>query len=362
MDRKTKRSVAVVAGLTAVLALSPVAGPLTTALADETTSVDSTVASQTNDGISTRSFFGWHYGNFDYPHLYIGTLSGTCFCCGAPYWDGCKPGHDGDDQKPGQGGDDQKPGCGDTEQMETLTVIFHFADGATQTVEVETPTGTTVLFQTFVDKLDDQYDGITWYWTEFSDDDNPVLPNNHIGGQGSHTINVYERKADVTDPDSGTDPETPDTEEPGGDTEKPDTEEPGTGTENPGTDTEQPGTDTEEPGTDTETPGTDTEEPGTDTETPGTDTETPDADDDTDVVTPNDNADASDDAADATDKSDDASKKADETTNEDKSAAEDKSTDEDALPSTGDASMAISGIAALGTAVAGLGAFLRRRR
>lgn len=355
MDRKTKRSVAVVVGLTAVLALSPVAGPLTTALADETTSVDSTVASQTNDGISTRSFFGWHYGNFDYPHLYIGTLSGTCFCCGAPYWDGCKPGHDGDDQKPGQGGDDQKPGCGDTEQMETLTVIFHFADGATQTVEVETPTGTTVLFQTFVDKLDDQYDGITWYWTEFSDDDNPVLPNNHIGGQGSHTINVYERKADVTDPDSGTDSETPDTEEPGGDTEKPDTE-------NPGTDTEQPGTDTEEPGTDTETPGTDTEEPGTGTETPGTDTETPDADDDTDVVTPNDNADASDDAADATDKSDDASKKADGTTNEDKSAAEDKSTDEDALPSTGDASMAISGIAALGTAVAGLGAFLRRRR
>lgn len=357
MDRKTKRSVAVVAGLTAVLALSPVAGPLTTALADETTSVDSTVASQTNDGISTRSFFGWHYGNFDYPHLYIDFCSprGVCDLCGAPYWDGCKPGHDGDDQKPGQGGDDQKPGCGDTEQMETLTVIFHFADGATQTVEVETPTGTTVLFQTFVDKLDDQYDGITWYWTEFSDDDNPVLPNNHIGGQGSHTINVYERKADVTDPDSGTDPETPDTEEPGGDTEKPDTE-------NPGTDTEQPGTDTEEPGTDTETPGTDTEEPGTDTETPGTDTETPDADDDTDVVTPNDNADASDDAADATDKSDDASKKADETTNEDKSAAEDKSADEDALPSTGDASVAVSGIAALGTAVAGLGAFLRRRR
>ena len=355
MDRKTKRSVAVVAGLTAVLALSPVAGPLTTALADETTSADSTVASQTNDGISTRSFFGWHYGNFDYPHLYIGTPSGTCFCCGAPYWDGCKPGHDGNDQKPGQGGDDQKPGCGDTEQMETLTVIFHFADGATQTVEVETPTGTTVLFQTFVDKLDDQYDGITWYWTEFSDDDNPVLPNNHIGGQGSHTINVYERKADVTDPDSGTDPETPDTENPGTDPETPDTEE-------PGTDIEQPGTDTEEPGTGTETPGTDTETPGTDTETPGTGTETPDADDDTDVVTPNDNANASDDAADATDKSDDASKKADGTTNEDKSAAEDKSTDEDALPSTGDASVAVSGIAALGTAVAGLGAFLRRRR
>ncbi|WP_455138742.1 LPXTG cell wall anchor domain-containing protein [Thermophilibacter sp.] len=354
MNKSTKRNIAVTAGLTAVLALSPVAGPLATALADEatpdeTTAVEQTVDTETTDAASNAEtpdptsfcatdwnwFKGeWHYGNWWLAHVKHPVVDrnhdGFCDICWG--WIG-KPGCD----KPGQGGGTEEPGeGGETEQQETLTVIFHFADGTVTTINVETPVGQQVAFQTFVDELDDQYDGITWYWTNFDNADE-VLSSDLIGGAGSHVVNVYEHKAETEEPGSGTEEpenpgegENPGTEEPGGETEEPGTEEPGEG-ENPGT---------EEPGG--EQPGT--EEPGDDTGIPG--------DDNTDAETPADDAtDAGDQTTDTTDKSDDTAKKSDDT----------KSAKKDALPSTGDATMAVSGIAALGTAVAGLGAFLKRR-
>lgn len=114
-------------------------------------------------------------------------------------------------------------------------------------------------------------------------------------------------------------PETP--EEPGGETEEP--ENPGEGgeTETP----EEPGGETEEPGDDT----TDTEEPGGDVTE-----ETEEVEEAAEVST------------------------AGDTTTD---TQDDNTSDED-IPATGDATMAVAGVGALGTSLAGVGAFLKRRR
>lgn len=353
MTKKTRKSVAVVAGLTAVLALSPVAGPVATALADEVTPEATT---QSVDGIDPQSFSkkdwlwwtgDWHLGNWwwfggwhpetDFNH------TEHCDLCGA--WinhDGCKPGC-GDDHKPGTG-EDEKP----EQQMEELIVNFHLADGVTVIpVTIETPVGEQVAFSEFVAELDAQYDGIAWYWTEFDDADQ-VQPDNLIGGKGDHVINVYEHKSETTDPEQpggGTEEPDPDPEQPGGgeqggeepgtDPEQPGGEEPGTDPENPGS--EEPGTDTEDP-TD---PGTGTEQPGSGSENPAGDgTDTGDGNDG--AVTDNTNNGA---ATDNQATADDANKK-----------------DDSAIPNTGDATIAVSGIAAVGAALAGAGVLIRRRR
>lgn len=122
------------------------------------------------------------------------------------------------------------------------------------------------------------------------------------------------------DPDDPSDPDVPVTpvDPTPGDDDEPDTPDTPVDPDDP-SDPDTPGTD--EPGTtDPDTPGTD------DPDTPGTDT--PDQPGDTQKP-----------AGDTTDK------------NEDKPA----------IPNTGDATVAVSGIAGLGAALAGLGALIRRR-
>lgn len=126
----------------------------------------------------------------------------------------------------------------------------------------------------------------------------------------------------------GCQPGQPDPDNPGGgDTEEP--EEPET-PENPGeggeTETpEEPGGETEEPGDDT----TDTEEPGDDVTE-----ETEEVEETTEVST----------AGDTT------------------TATQDEDSSDEDIPATGDATMAVAGVGALGTSLAGVGALLRRRR
>lgn len=335
MTKKTRKSVAVVAGLTAVLALSPVTGPVATALADEVTPEATTQSAPVpEDGVDYETRYhgwdgDWHLGNWWPWHVWHPEIdhngNGFCDICWA--WinhDGCKPGC-GDDEKPEQ-------------QMEVLTVNFHLADGVTVIpVTIETSVGEQVAFSEFTNKLDDQYAGITWYWTNFDGADQ-VQPDNLIGGAGSHEVNVYEHETETTDPEEpGTDPEQPGGEQGG--------EEPGTDPENPGT--ENPGTDPENPGT--EQPGTDTEDPtdpgtGMDTEQPGSGSENPTDDG---AVTDTDTNDGT--AADNQALADDVKK-------------DDAKQDDTAIPNTGDATIAVSGIAAVGAALAGAGVLIRRRR
>ena len=61
MERKARRTLAVTAGLTALLALSPVALPVATALAEEGTAPAAPTAE--TQAAEDRSFLGWHYGN-----------------------------------------------------------------------------------------------------------------------------------------------------------------------------------------------------------------------------------------------------------------------------------------------------------
>ncbi len=100
--------------------------------------------------------------------------------------------------------------------------------------------------------------------------------------------------------------------------------------------------------TDPTDPGTDPEEPGTDPENPG-DGSGDQGGDNTDQ-------------GDNTDKGNNTTKPAGDATSTDDGSNDDAdAADEDAIPNTGDATVAVSGIAALGTAAAGLGIFLRRR-
>lgn len=388
MNRKTKRNIAVVAGLTAVLTLSPVAGALTTAHADET--APETVSAQSVEGVDPQSFSSrdwdwykgdWHFGNWLLFGVYHPKVdfnhNGRCDLCWS--WIGD---HDcGGDEKP--------------EQQETLTVNFHFVDGTVEVVQIDTPKGEQVPFGTFVDKLDDQYDGITWYWTQYEGAE-VVSPNSQLGGEGHHVINVYEHKAvdpvpvyyTVTFDDmvDGTVDQSFQVEE-GSTVDQSEVKTPTrdgytfdgwyvdkeytaefdfntpikenktvyakwaenepTDPDNPGTDPDNPGTDPDNPGTDPENPGTD--DPGDDTPNPGDDT-----------INPGDGS--GDQGGDNTDQGNDTTKPAGDATSTDDGSNDDAdAADEDAIPNTGDATVAVSGIAALGTAAAGLGIFLRRR-
>lgn len=127
----------------------------------------------------------------------------------------------------------------------------------------------------------------------------------------------------------GCQPGQPDPDNPGGgDTEEP--EEPET-PEEPGGDTEEPEI-PEEPGGETEEPGDDT----TDTEEPGDDVteETEEVEEAAEVST----------AGDTT------------------TATQDEDSSDESVPATGDATMAVAGVGALGTSLAGVGALLKRRR
>lgn len=128
----------------------------------------------------------------------------------------------------------------------------------------------------------------------------------------------------------GCQPGQPDPDNPGGgDTEEPEQpeipEEPGGETEEP----ENPGE-----GGETETP----EEPGGETETP----------DQGDTEEPGD---------DVTEEAAEVSTAGDTTT-----ATQDEDASDEDVPATGDATMAVAGVGALGTSLAGVGAFLKRRR
>lgn len=370
MNRKTKRNIAVVAGLTAVLALSPVAGPAVTALADETThevtsqSIPNKVDIQPEDwwqGWTGKRHFGYSF--ILHPEVDFFWPYGRCDLCLAPIKDDCKPG--GDD-KPEQ-------------QQEVLTVVFVFADGTEKSVEIETPVGEQVAFSEFVEKLGEAGNGITWYWAAY-DGAPEVAAENLLGGDGHHLVHVYEHKADDPVPEThkvtfddqvdGTENSVVVVED--GETVAEPTEPTCDGYTFEGWYTEPecvnaydfdtPVTqditlyakwvEDEEPTdpTDPTDPGTDSEEPGTDPEEPGTG-----SGDQGDTTNPDDGS--GDQGSDNTDQGNDTTKPAgDATSTDDADAA-----DEDAIPNTGDATVAVSGIAALGTAVAGLGVFLRRR-
>lgn len=127
---------------------------------------------------------------------------------------------------------------------------------------------------------------------------------------------------DTEDPEQPEIPEEPETpEEPGDETEEP--ENPGEGgeTETP----EEPGDETEEPGGDT----TDTEEPGDDVTGEAVEVE---------------------EAAEVS------------TAGDTTTATQDEDASDEDVPATGDATMAVAGVGALGTSLAGVGAFLKRRR
>lgn len=135
----------------------------------------------------------------------------------------------------------------------------------------------------------------------------------------------------------GCQPGQPDPDNPGGgDTEEPEQPEIPEEPETP----EEPGDETEEPknpgeGDETETP----EEPGDDT----TDTEEPGDDVTGEAVEVEEAAEVS-------------------TAGDTTTATQDEDASDEGVPATGDATMAVAGVGALGTSLAGVGAFLKRRR
>lgn len=383
MNRKTKRNIAVVAGLTAVLALSSVAGPAVTALADETThevtsqSIPNKVDIQPEDwwqGWTGKRHFGYSF--ILHPEVDFFWPYGRCDLCLAPIKDDCKPG--GDD-KPEQ-------------QQEVLTVVFVFADGTEKSVEIETPVGEQVAFSEFVEKLGEAGNGITWYWAAY-DGAPEVDAENLLGGDGHHLVHVYEHKADDPVPETHKvtfDDQVDGTEnsvvvvEDGKTVDESSVKEPTregytfvswyTSTEyTTEFDFDTPikedmtvyakWVEDEEPTdpTDPTDPGTDPEEPGTDPDNPGTG-----SGDQGDTTNPGDGSGDqggdNTDQGDNTDEGNNTTKPAGDATSTDDGSNDDAdAADEDAIPNTGDATVAVSGIAALGTAAAGLGIFLRRR-
>lgn len=383
MNRKTKRNIAVVAGLTAVLALSPVAGALTTAHADET--APETVSTQSVEGVDPQSFSAekwswwtkeWHLGNWwrwgvwhpevDFNH------NGFCDLCWS--WIGDHDCGGDEDPKPEtytvrfydgenlvggvtKGSDtfkvsayindlptlgnlekdgytliwvDKETGAvvpADTvvvkdmdllatwEKIEEPVTVYHtvtFVDpsGASADQSFQVEDGKTVDESSVKEPTREGYTFVSWYTsmeytTEF-DFDTPIKED----------MTVY---AKWVEDEESTDP----------------------------TDPTDPGTDPEEPGTDPENPGDGSGDQG-DTTNPG-DGSGDQGGDNTDQ-------------GDNTDKGNDTTKPAGDATSTDDGSNDDAdAADEDAIPNTGDATVAVSGIAALGTAAAGLGVFLRRR-
>lgn len=394
MNRKTKRNIAVVAGLTAVLALSPVAGALTTAHADET--APETVSTQSFSAQEWSWYKGeWHCGDvkgdlwpFEVYHPIIDIdHNGFCDLCWSWIGDhGCdKPDHGGDTEQetislsfqalnPVTGeyvflstveqdnssirlseGDVPTPPTyenyefigwdynGTLYQTNNLYGLVGFQDGDVITakyapVEPE-PVYYTVTFDDMVEDTENQkvtveegksvsdsgaevsdptregYTFVAWYTsTEYTTEFDFSTPI-------KEDMTVYAKWVEDEEPTDPTDPT-------------------------------DPGTDPEEPGTDPDNPGT--EDPGTDPENPGTD----DPGDQGDTTNPDDGS--VDQGSDTTDQGNDTTKPAGDATSTDDGSNDDDA-DEDAIPNTGDATVAVSGIAALGTAAAGLGVFLRRR-
>lgn len=381
MNRKTKRNIAVVAGLTAVLALSPVAGALTTAHADET--APETVSAQSVEGVDPQSFSAekwswwtkeWHLGNWwrwgvwhpevDFNH------NGFCDLCWS--WIGDHNCGGDEDPKPEtytvrfyddenlvggvtKGSDTFKvsayindlPTLGNLEKdgytliwvdketgavvpVDTVVVedmdllatwekieepvtVYHtvtFVDpsGASADQSFQVEDGKTVDESSVKDPTRDGYTFVSWYTsTEYTTEfefDTPIKED----------MTVYAKWVEDEEPTDPTDPDNPGTDEPGTDPDNP-----GTGSGDQG-DTTNPGDGSGDQGGDNTDQGDNTDK--------GNDTTKP--------------------AGDAT--------STDDGSNDDADAA-----DEDAIPNTGDATVAVSGIAALGTAAAGLGIFLRRR-
>ena len=353
MEHKARRTLAVTAGLTALLALSPVALPVATALAEEGAApADPTAEAQASED---RSFLVWHYGNSEDLHLYVDLFRprGVCDRCGAPYWDGCEPGGDEDPE--------QQEGfvtfqCTDPESgASTFEDEFGpIVDGKMTISEVPAPT---------------EYEGYDFVgWSVCGGE--PVSAKQLVGTQVSpYTVikAVYEPSAPVTvthnvtfdDQVESTDNIVVKVEH--GETVARPSEDPTLDDHTFGGWYTEPECLTEyvfatpvtsditlyakwvpiEEPTDPEEPGTDPEEP-TDPEVP-TDPEEP-----TDPDQPGDAAGQPGDDAPTAPSSDDAAKNA--------------GSKGDELPQTGDATVAVSGIAVLGAATVGLGAFLRRRR
>lgn len=391
MNRKTKRNIAVVAGLTAVLALSPVAGALTTAHADET--APETVSAQSVEGVDpqssdntaeARSFLFWHCGNWDELHTYVdlhgglfGLPDGLCDRCGAPYWDGCNPGGDEDpeyeegyvsfqctnpDTEEVTWGEDRGPivdgkitidSVPEPEQYEGYTFVGWSVCGA-DPVSSENLMGTSVNPYIVIEAKYAPVEPEPVYYTVTFDDMVEDTENQKVTVEEGKSVS--DSGAEVSDPTregytfvswyTSTEYTTEfdfDTPIKGDMTvyakwvEDEESTDP--------TDPTDPGTDPEEPGTDPENPGDGSGDQG-DTTNPG-DGSGDQGGDNTDQ-------------GDNTDKGNDTTKPAGDATSTD-DGSNDDAADEDAIPNTGDATVAVSGIAALGTAAAGLGIFLRRR-
>lgn len=384
MNRKTKRNIAVVAGLTAVLALSPVAGALTTAHADE--AAPETVGTQSAEGVDPQSLSSldwncykgdWHFGNWLIFHPEVDcNHNGLCDLCWSWIGDhGC--------DKPDHGGD--------TEQ-ETISLSFQALNPVTgeyvflSTVEQDNSSIRLSEGDVPTPPTYENYEFIGW-------DYNGTLyqTNNLYGLVGFQDGDVITAKYAPVEPEPvyytvTFDDMVEDTEN-----QKVTVEE-GKSVSDSGTEVSDPtregytfegwyiSTDyttkfyfstpinedmtvyakwaeDEEPTdpTDPTDPGTDPEEPGTDPENPGTG-----SGDQGDTTNPDDGS--GDQGSDNTDQGNDTTKPAGDAASTDDGSNDDAdAADEDTIPNTGDATVAVSGIAALGTAAAGLGVFLRRR-
>lgn len=353
MKRKTGGTLAVTAGLAVAVALSPVALPIASAYAEEGDAATNPVSAQDAGSPEDKSALGWHYGNWENSHLYVDLVFpwGICDLCGAPYWDGFGPGC-GDDQEP-----EQQQGfitfqCTDPESDASTMqdVEGPIVDGKMTISEVPDP----VVFE--------GYDFVGWsvcggnpvsagqlmglevspyivieavYEPSTSD---PVIETHTVtfDDQIDETENIV---VEVEDGDAVAEPEVNPTREgysfEGWYTEPAcltpydfssavtsditlyakwvEVEDPSIDPDDPVIVPEDPDTNPDDSGANPENPGDDSEDPNGGAQTSGA---------------------ASDDEADSGD---------------------------DALPETGDATAAVSGIAALGVTAAGVGALLRRR-
>lgn len=371
MNRKTKRNIAVVAGLTAVLALSPVAGALTTAHADE--AAPETVSTQSVEGVDPQSFSSrdwgwykgdWHFGNWLIFHPEVDrNHNGFCDLCWS--WIGDHDCGGDEDPKPETytvrfyDGDDLVGGV--TKGSDTFEVSDYINDLPTlESLEkdgytliwVDKETGAVVPADTVViedmdllatwEKIEEP---VTVYHTVTFVDLSGTSADQSFQVEDGKTVDESSVKVPTregytfvawytsTEYTTEFDFSTPIKEDMTVYAKWVEDEEP-----TDPTDPTDPGTDPEEPGTDTENPGDGSGDQGGNT-------------DQGDTTNPGDNN---------TDQGNDTTKPAGDATSTDDGSNDDDA-DEDAIPNTGDATVAVSGIAALGTAVAGLGVFLRRR-
>lgn len=383
MNRKTKRNIAVVAGLTAVLALSPVAGALTTAHADET--APETVSTQSAEGVDPQSLSSldwncykgdWHFGNWLIFHPEVDfNHNGFCDLCWS--WIGDHDCGGDEDPKPETytvrfyDGEDLVGGV--TKGSDTFEVSDYINDLPTlESLEkdgytliwVDKETGAVVPADTVViedmdllatwEKIEEP---VTVYHTvtfvdlsgasadqSFQVEDGKTVDESSVKvptREGYTFVGWYTSTEYTTEFDFST----PIKEDMTVYAKWVEDEEP--------TDPTDPGTDPEEPGTDTENPDDGSGDQGGNT-------------DQGDTTNPGDGSGDqggdNTDQGDSTDKGNDTTKPAGDATSTDDGSNDDAdAADEDAIPNTGDATVAVSGIAALGTAAAGLGVFLRRR-